>query len=80
MPLDLGNHSAGFVPAFGLICHVYIFDLNATLRRPADRPVQIRLHQSGQDRVAAQPNEIGDSVVLEKIVDIRSKSGSLQSS
>ena len=34
MPLDLGDHLAGLVPTFGLICYVYVFDLNTTLRWP----------------------------------------------
>ena len=71
MPLDLGDHSAGLVPTFGLICHVYVFDLNATLRRSADRPVQIRPDQPCQHCIPPQSNKVGNSVVLAKIVDIR---------
>jgi hypothetical protein len=41
MPLYLGDHPAGFVPAFGLILHINVFDLDAVLGRTANRSVQV---------------------------------------
>ena len=66
MPIYLCNHPAGAVPAFCLIGHIYVFDLDAAFRRAAHRPVQMRFNQLCQHRIAAQTNEIGNPFSSQK--------------
>jgi hypothetical protein len=71
MPIYLCDHPAGAVPAFGLLGHIYVFDLDAAFRRAAHRPVQMRFNQLCQHRIAAQTNDIGNPFFLAEIVDGR---------
>jgi len=71
VPLDLGNHSAVFVPLLCLIPEINQPDLNSALGRSPHRTRQVRVDESVQHRIGRKPDEVRDSFDLAILVHAR---------
>ncbi len=70
VPLDLGDHSAVFVPSLCLIPEINQPDLNSTLERSPHRTRQIRGDESVQQRIGRKPDEVRDPFILAILINL----------
>ena len=75
MPFDLADNPSGLIPFLGLVLELDHLDLYAALWRATGGPLQVRQDDLLQAVVGRKTNEISDSLLFAKLVQVRAGKG-----